>query len=190
MNLRSILAVAGTVAFFSVLGGEFGDQLGSASLAIQKTAVEPGTRELVRVLGAIEIHYPDPAAVRDAIYGGALPAMLEELDPHSMFFDPEAYGRLREEQRGSYVGVGMAIRQFGEETIVDYPFPESPAFRQGGGLVSVLVLISGVALLFTKRYPPDIFDFVMGLNRWAYRVAAYVLLMTDRYPPFRLDMRE
>ena len=63
-------------------------------------------------------------------------------------------------------------------------------FRQGGGLISLLAIFAGVALLFTKRYPPDIFELVMGLNRWTYRVAAYAFLMTDRYPPFRLDVRE
>src|SRR3954452_1991735 len=57
----------------------------------------------------------------------------------------------------------------------------------GGGLVFVLVIIAGVALLFTGRYPPSIFDFSMGLTRWAARVTAYVALMTDDSPPFRLD---
>lgn len=54
------------------------------------------------------------------------------------------------------------------------------------GLVFVLAIIAAVALLFTGKYPESIFKLVMGMNRWSYRVCAYVALMTDQYPPFRL----
>ncbi len=55
------------------------------------------------------------------------------------------------------------------------------------GLLTVLVLVAGVVLLFTGRYPRDVFALVVGICRWVLRVTAYVLLMRDEYPPFRLD---
>ena len=55
------------------------------------------------------------------------------------------------------------------------------------GLISVLALVAVVVLAFNARYPRDIFDLLMGLHRWVFRVYAYMMLMTDEYPPFRLD---
>ncbi|HCB06655.1 MAG TPA: DUF4389 domain-containing protein [Nocardioides sp.] len=52
----------------------------------------------------------------------------------------------------------------------------------------VAVIVAWFAILFTGSYPRGLFDFVVGVGRWALRVNAYAfLLITDRYPPFSLS---
>ena len=65
-------------------------------------------------------------------------------------------------------------------------FLEGGCGESNAGLVFFLAIFGAVALLFTGKYPEEIFKLVIGMNRWSYRVCTYVALMTDRYPPFRL----
>jgi hypothetical protein len=56
------------------------------------------------------------------------------------------------------------------------------------GLYSIALffttIIAWFAILFTGKYPRGLFDFAVGYQRWNNRVNAYMLLMTDSYPPF------
>jgi Domain of unknown function (DUF4389) len=54
-------------------------------------------------------------------------------------------------------------------------------------VVGVLVLVAAVLLLLGRSYPRNVFDLVMGFNRWCFRVLAYGAFLTPEYPPFRLD---
>jgi hypothetical protein len=55
------------------------------------------------------------------------------------------------------------------------------------GAVSLGLLIAGISLLFTGRYPRGLYDLMLGVARWSLRVIAYLALLSDQYPPFRLD---
>ena len=52
-----------------------------------------------------------------------------------------------------------------------------------GTVHSVLAFVAAAALLFTGVYPQPLFDLVLGIDRWIYRVGAYAGLMTNEYPP-------
>jgi Domain of unknown function (DUF4389) len=58
------------------------------------------------------------------------------------------------------------------------------------GLIGVLVLVAAISLVVDGKYPPSLFDYVIGFNRWVIRVVAYGALMTTAYPPFLLDKGE
>jgi len=90
---------------------------------------------------------------------------------------------------------------------LDFPYPDATQLKRWMPLVKwflaiphwiilyflyiaafVCVVIAWFAILFTGRYPRALFDFVVSVNRWMLRVAAYALLLvTDEYPPFTLS---
>ncbi|MFI2430594.1 DUF4389 domain-containing protein [Streptomyces sp. NPDC018693] len=76
-----------------------------------------------------------------------------------------------------YIVVGILVGGWGNDDSWRY-----------SGLIPYLSLVAVIILAFRARYPGRLFDFLLGLVRWTARVTAYAALMTDEYPPFRIDM--
>ena len=105
--------------------------------------VRDSLKQFTEVYETIEQNYADPVNADKAIYNGAIPSMLHQLDPHSNFFDPKSYSALREEQRGKYYGVGMTVGPRNNKVIVIAPFVGTPAYRAGIRPGDIIAAIDG-----------------------------------------------
>ncbi|HXW62104.1 MAG TPA: S41 family peptidase [Candidatus Acidoferrales bacterium] len=105
--------------------------------------LQDSVKQFTRVLSVVERNYADPVDTDKAIYDGAIPGMLHVLDPHSNFFDPKQYALFREEQEGKYYGVGMIVASRDNQTVVQAPFVNSPAYKAGIRPGDVILKVDG-----------------------------------------------
>lgn len=82
------------------------------------------------VLVLTDKFYVDPVEPRK-LTEGAINGMLEQLDPHSVYFPPKAFEKASEEMHGNYQGVGLQIRALNDTIIVVEPMGGSPAAKLG-----------------------------------------------------------
>jgi len=94
-------------------------------------AVVQSLKSFTKIFNAVEQNFADPVKPDQAIYDGAIPGMLNTLDPHSHFLDPKEYLKSREDMSERYYGTGMLIGARDKKIIVQYPFGGSPAFNAG-----------------------------------------------------------
>src|SRR6195256_5237831 len=118
---RSLFLIVFVLATFGLLGMLFAQRTSPAATPSSDSDVRDSLKQFTAVYETIEQNYADPVNADKAIYNGAIPSMLHQLDPHSNFFDPKSYSALREEQRGKYYGVGMTVGPRNNKVIVLFP---------------------------------------------------------------------
>ena len=108
---RRTLFVAAVFLTSCGLAGTFiARQVGAQSNADEST-LRNDLKSFTNVYQIVEQNYAEPLdgdKAEKAIYDGAIPGMLRVLDPHSNFYDPKAFAKMREDQHGKYYGVGHA----------------------------------------------------------------------------------
>jgi len=105
---------------------------------------DPTLRTFTQVLSLVEENYVDEVPSRDLVYG-AIRGMLGRLDPHCSFFDPKSFKEMKEEQQGSFSGLGIVISLRGDErelTVIS-PIEGTPASRAGIRAGDVISHIEG-----------------------------------------------
>ncbi len=150
MTPRARRALFSVVLFFAVcavLGSLLQRRVGAQS-SEDESQLRDSLKSFTNVYALVEENYAEPIQgdkADTAIYDGAIPGMLRVLDPHSNFYDPKAYAKMREEQHGRYYGVGMTIQQQfgGGKVYVVFPMEGGPAFKAGIHPADVISAIDG-----------------------------------------------
>jgi carboxyl-terminal processing protease len=152
---RALFAVA---LFFTVCA--FAGSVLQRKVGAQSAASEGQVRDNLKtfydVYAQVEQNYAEPIEgdkADTAIYDGAIPGMLRVLDPHSNFYDPKAYAKMREEQHGRYYGVGMTIQQQNGKVYVVYPFEGTPSFRAGIHPGDIIYAVDGKIVSVDGKIP-------------------------------------
>src|SRR6185369_11836006 len=134
------------IVFFAVCAvvGTFLQRSVGAQSSQDESQIRDNLKSFTDVYAIVEQNYAEPIKgdkADSAIYDGAIPGMLRVLDPHSNFYDPKAYAKMREDQRGHYYGVGMVIQQQNNKVYVITPYEGTPSFRAGirpGDIISAI----------------------------------------------------
>jgi carboxyl-terminal processing protease len=135
---RALFSASLFLATCAILGSLINQKVAAQS-ASDESALRDSLHSFTNVYSLVEQNYAEPMntdKTDKAIYDGAIPGMLHVLDPHSNFYDPKAYEKMREEQHGKYYGVGMTIQpqptaNGKTKIVVLYPFEGTPSYKAG-----------------------------------------------------------
>ena len=148
MKHRFAVLLVLIVTMSSLVGGFMG---GNASAGTGTTPASPNQflSDFTEALDIIQKNHVDDIASDKLVYS-AIKGMLRALDPHSSFFEPKEFSRLREEQHSKYYGLGIRVRPLlrdrGRVVIVEPPAMGSPAERKGLRAGDVITRIEGESI--------------------------------------------
>lgn len=127
--------------------------------------LEVSLARLAEVVRLLETRAADPVNLEDAVYHGAVPALVRTLDPFSAFLDPAQFESLQEMQRSTEKGFGSVLSVNNGRVVVLQTLPDSPSARSGMSPGDEIIIVNGyptanlsidqlVALLSQTRQGP------------------------------------
>jgi carboxyl-terminal processing protease len=108
--------------------------------------VETSLHSFTEVLSTVEERAADPVDVESAVFGGAIPSMLRELDPHSVFFNRDQFEQLKTMERSEQKGFGSVVSVLPGRVIVLQALPGTPSERAGLSAGDEIIVINNMPL--------------------------------------------
>jgi carboxyl-terminal processing protease len=112
----------------------------------------PYLEKFVKVFSAVRAESADTEPVDKLIYGGAIPSMLRQLDPHTQFFDPGQFDQLRQMESSEQKGFGSIVSVLPGQVIFLQTLPGTPSNKAGIQAGDELVGINNIAI---RSLQPD-----------------------------------
>lgn len=165
--------------------------LHSAGTAIQAQStidaaktLEPLLKQFVDVMGAVQTQAAEKTPLDRAIYQGAIPSMLHELDPHTQFFNPDQFEQLKEMEHSEQKGFGSIVSVLPGRVIFLQTFPGSPSNKAGIMPGDELVAVNNIAI--ANLQPEQIIGLLTEARQQ--KIATYIRRQgTDRLLRFVLS---
>lgn len=140
-RLHHILYILITIAIFSLAGGIWGNHLHSSSTISQDLIALLKTHQTIFTL--VQENYAEKVD-QDKVINASIQGMLEELDPHSNYYDAKSFQRYNEQLQGdSYCGIGIRLAIINNKPTVRSLFQGTPASRLGLRWGDIIVKIQG-----------------------------------------------
>ena len=106
----------------------------------------PFLERFVKVLSTVESEAANSPPADKLIYGGAIPSMLRELDPHTQFFDPGQFEQLRQMEDSEQKGFGSIVSVLPGQVIFLQTLPGTPSNRAGIQAGDELIAVNNVPI--------------------------------------------
>src|SRR5215469_4129654 len=103
-------------------------------------------KRFTELVAVVENQSADPVNSEQAIYGGAIPGMLRQLDPHSIFFDPQQNEQLKQMEKSERKGFGTVVSVLPGRVIILQALPGTPSAKSGLQPGDEIVAVNNIAL--------------------------------------------
>ena len=144
-----------------ILGMFFGYKLSEQSGNKKGFFASGKSTSLQEVIDLIKLNYVDPVHT-DSLQQGAITEMMNELDPHSVYFPPVELKEVNDDLAGKFEGIGVEFNIFSDTVNLVYVIPEGPGDKAGLQIGDKVLKVNDSSIVATRLTADEIKKLIKG----------------------------